>query len=268
MKNTKQLRLVLIMGLILLLGLGWAGQTAAVTHVEPARLILHVEPGARRTGTIKVTNKGEEEIEVKAILYDWVLDSKEALVTSQAGSRPETLAELIKFNPRQFEVGPGKTQVVRFTIKAPEDLEQERRGIVFFEEETGLVEEATGAKVVTQIGTAIYFVPTTAQSKFRLLAAKVETGVGEEENNLGLLLVKNDGNAHIRYTINYKIINNKGAVIEDSKVEERVILPQATRVAAFPITDQLAAGEYKILLQIHFYGTDKIADYTLPFVVD
>ena len=263
----KQLRVVLIMGLLLVIGLGWAEQGWAVTHVEPARLILHVEPGARRTGTIKVTNKGEEEIEVKAILYDWALDKKEALVTSQAGSRPETLAELIKFNPRQFKVGPGKTQVVRFTIRAPEDIEQERRGIVFFEEETGLVEEATGAKVVTQIGTAIYFVPTTAQSRFRLLAAKVETAAAEEEN-LGLLLVKNEGNAHIRYTINYKVINNKGAVIEDNKAAEKVILPQATRVAAFPITNQLASGEYKILLQIQFYGTDKTADYTLPFVVD
>ena len=258
----------LIASLIIMFLLFIIPEAHALTHVEPARFIISVNPGVRKTGVIKVTNKGEEEIDVKAILYDWDLDRNDSLVTLKAGTKEETLDDLIKFNPRQFKIGPGKTQVVRFTITAPEDLEKERRGIVFFEEETGLTEESTGAKVVTQIGTAIYFVPTTAEFKFKLLGAQVRIAESEEENNLGLLLLQNEGEAHIRYKVNYKIINSKGALIANSEVTEKVILPKKTRVLSFPIQKKLAAGKYKMFLELEFYGTEKSASYTLPFAVE
>lgn len=264
--RTWRISLLIISVLILIFSL--AIEVAAITHVEPARFIISVNPGQRRTGTIKVTNKGEEEIAVKAILYDWDLKRDDSLITLEAGTKQETLDQLIKFNPRQFKIAGGKTQVVRFTIRAPENLKKERRGIVFFEEETGLTEESTGAKVVTQIGTAIYFVPSTAEFRFKLLGAKIKVAETEADDNLALLLMENAGQAHIRYTVNYKIINSKGALIADNEVTEKVILPQKTRVLSFAIKEKIPAGKYKMLLQLEFYGTDKAADYTLPFVVE
>lgn len=240
------------------------GNVFARTHVEPVRIILYVKPGGRATGVMKVINKGDKDIEIKAFLYDWNLNKDDSLNAMEAGSTDCSLDGLIKFNPRVFKLPPGGKQIVRFTLTAPEEIKREKRGIVFFEQETDLIEKNTGAKVVTQIGTAIYLVPTTAVSNFKLLKTRIGVPKDKEETLAGLL-VENDGAAHIRYTINYKVINHKGALIKENKLKELVILPGNKKTVFFPIAENLAPGKYKLLLKIDFYGTTKSANYTIPF---
>lgn len=240
----------------------------AVTHIEPARMIIRTQPGLRQTGIIKVTNRGEEEINLKAILYDWNLKDDDSLEALTAGSNEYTLDGLIKFNPRIFKIGPGKTQVVRFTITTPEDITRERRGIVFFEEETDLIDQATGARIVTQVGTAIYVVPNTAESKFQLLKTKIYNPENDTEPARCLLMVENQGETTIRYTINYIVINAKGVLINKGDYKEMVILPTYRRIAAFPIGNRYKSGEYKLKLTLDFFGTDKKGEYTIPFKIE
>ncbi|PRX32539.1 hypothetical protein BX659_10488 [Orenia metallireducens] len=268
MKKYSKLKISLLIFLSVFIFFTYSERVMAITHIEPARIILYVEPGDRTTGTIKVTNKSEKETEVKAILYDWTLDDNDGLNATIAGSRPETLDGLIKFNPRRFKLKPGKTQVVRFTISAPKDINIERRGIVFFEEETGLIEKTTGANVVTQIGTTIYLAPTTAKSEFKLLGAKVYIPKDRQKKKLGVLSLNNQGNAHIRYIISYKIIDEKGALVNENKFTEQVILPGFKRGVTFPIKQDLKSGSYKMLLSFEFHGTAKKANYTIPFKIN
>ena len=240
----------------------------AVTHVEPAKMIVKTEPGQRQTGLIKVTNKGEEEIELKAILYDWELKDDDSLNALEAGSNEYTLDGLIKFNPKIFKLAPGKTQVVRFTITAPDNIEKERRGIVFFEEETNLIDQATGARVITQVGTAIYFVPTTSYSKFELLGSKIYNPADNNELSRCLLLFQNTGNTTLRYIISYLVINENGALIDKREYNEKIILPSYKRVLGFNFGQKFESGNYKMKLTIDFFGTDKNGEYTIPFKIE
>ena len=258
---------LLITFIVILIIFIYFDNVMAITHVEPAKLIVKTEPGQRKTGLIKVTNNGNKKIQLKAILYDWDLNEDDSLKALEAGSNNYTLDGLIKFNPKVFKVNPGKTQVVRFTITAPVDIKKERRGIVFFEEETNLIDEATGARVVTQVGTAIYFVPSTALSKFELHGVKIYNPEVENDMARSLLMVENQGDTTVRYTIHYIVIDKKGALVNKGEDREKVILPGYKRIVAFAIGDKYEPGEYKMKLNIEFYGTEKVGEYVIPFKI-
>ncbi|MCK4259786.1 MAG: DUF916 domain-containing protein [Halanaerobiales bacterium] len=238
----------------------------ASTYIEPSRFILHLEPGAKMSDSIKVTNMSNNEIEVRAVLYDWKLDEKDELVTYSSNTRQDTLYGLIKFNPRQFKLAPGETQIVRFTVKAPQEgFDIERKGIVFFEQESVVEQDGVGVNVLSQIGTTIYTMPSAAKSSFCL--AKAEVYIPEEGISLGVLLIGNEGNVHVRYHVKYKISNEDGKILDEGTVAEKVILPEDRRLVTFPITPNLPIGRYNLLLEIAFDGTNKKLVHTVPFDV-
>ncbi len=229
--------------------------------VEPGRFILSCKPGGKTTGTIKVTNQSKKEANVQAVIYDWTLDKNDKIVTAGLGKRSDSLNGMIKFNPQRFKLAPGASQIVRFTIVADKSP-GEKRGIIFFEEKDGTM-KATGAEVVTQVGCTLYLGITPLKMAFRQLDAKVETSKNSFPS--GILELKNEGMGHIRYVINYRLIDQKGAVTLEGKTEEYVVLPGFQRKVKFPIKGKINAGKYRLQLTVEFQGTTKKLEYSLPF---
>jgi len=237
--------------------------TWASVLVEPGRFILNCKPGAKNTGTIKVTNQSKKEADVKAVIYDWTLDKNDKIVNSELGTRPETLKGMIKFNPQRFKLAPGASQVVRYTLVVPNETSAgERRGIIFFEE-TQEPLDVSGAKVTTQVGCTIYLGVTPIKMSFKMLSAKVE--MAKNNQPLGVIHLKNEGMGHIRYLINYRLINEKGAVVLEGKNDELVVLPESERKTTFPIVGNISAGKYQLQITVSFQGTNKNLVYNLPF---
>ncbi len=242
----------------------FSGSSEATIRIEPARFIFPLEQGTRDTGTIKITNNSGVEKEIKAVLYDWTLDKKGKLVTLEKGKLKESLNGLIKFNPKQFTLKSGETQIVRFTVKMPEEGNIEHRGIVFFEEEQKYEPNSSGADVVTQVGATVYVRPTNIDlSLFKYKGIKIY--YPENESSLGILIIENQCNSHMRYFIKYKIINSEGKQVLEGSTENKVILPEFTRGIAIPLKKDLESGEYNIILHTSFYGTENIMETTIPF---
>ena len=149
--------------------------TFANVRVEPARIILNALNKKHSTGLVEVINTGEEEIELKALLNDWAVDEKDGLIFFEAGKTEYSLNTLIKFNPRNFKIQPGKKQIVRFTISNPgvKEIIKELRGVVFFEQETDFIDAATGSKVKSQIGTIIYYIPEGVKYNFKFEGLRI-----------------------------------------------------------------------------------------------
>jgi len=253
----------LILGCMLLCLVFVTEFAAASVLVEPGRFILSCKPGAKNTGTIKVTNQSKKEADVKAVIFDWTLDKNDKIVTTELGTRQESFKGMIKFNPQRFKLAPGASQVVRFTITTAADTTVgERRAIIFFEETDETV-NATGAKVITQVGCTLYLGITPVKMAFKMLTAKVETPKNSFPS--AIVELKNEGMGHIRYLIKYRLITEKGAVALEGKSEELVVLPGFQRNAKFPIKGKISAGKYRLQLTVEFQGTDKKLEYSLPF---
>lgn len=262
-------KLFLIIFIFSLIFINQSGIISATVRIEPARIIINALDNTRSTGMIEVINNGEEEIELTAILNDWALDERDALVVFDAGETDYTLENLIKFNPKKFTLAPGKKQIVRFTVAPPRNLNisKERRGVVFFEREMDYIDAATGSRVKSQIGTVIYYIPKDVVYKFNFLGLRVYKTIPELPQWI-LLNIRNDGDAHLRYFPSYKVVNSKNEVIMEASFDQFLILPKNERQFSFYLEERLPVGEYKILLTFNFYNNDQVAEYQVPIKIE
>jgi hypothetical protein len=236
--------------------------------VEPSRIILNALERERSTGTIEVVNNGEEEIELTTVLHDWSLDERDSVVVFEAGETDYTLDGLIKFNPKEFTLAPGQKQIVRFTVSSPEgETPRERRGIVFVEHETELIDDATGSRVITQLGTTIYYIPIGVKYNFKFTGLRVFNSPEPMPQGISLR-INNDGDGHMRYYTSYKIINSNNELIMEDKLNQLLILPKNERFFSFYLKDRLEPGNYKVMLEFSFYNTDQVADYQIPIKIE
>lgn len=259
---------LIIISLILLLNLLISTSIFASVRVEPSRIILNALERERSTGTIEVVNNGEEEIELTTVLYDWSLDERDSVVVFEAGETEYTLAGLIKFNPRKFTLAPGQKQIVRFTVSSPEsENPRERRGIVFVEHETELIDEATGSRVKTQIGTTLYYIPVGVKYNFKFTGLRVFNSPEPMPQGISLR-INNAGDGHMRYYTSYKIINSNNELVMEDKLNQLLILPKNERYFSFYLKDRLEPGNYKFMLEFSFYNTDRVAEYQIPIKIE
>lgn len=256
----------IILILIVLLVISFNYEVFATIKVEPARIIINSKLNSRSTGVIEVINNGEEQMLLQAFLYDWTLNDREALITYEPGTLDNSLSNYIKFNPRSFILDPGKKQIVRFTITTPESLDRELRGIVFFEHETDYTDEATGAKVKTQLGTVLYLIPENVNYNFKLNEVRFSTAQDKDVHS-SLLIMENRGAAHLRFSINYKIIDENSNLIEEARLDNNVLLPDFQRGLIFNYNQKLSPGNYKLILEFNFLNSNKKSDYEIPFTV-
>lgn len=257
----------ILIPVLLIFIIGLTNIIQASTTVDPSRFLFVAKPGSRVTGTIKVTNPSAQTAEVSATIYDWTLNNADRMITSEVGTRKESLKGLIKFNPQNFKIAPGESQIVRFTLTAPKEGELfERRGIVFFEEKN-LVQnpDGMGANLITQVGSTIYLAFEGMRMAFNLIDARVEED--SDGKCQGVLRIANQGVGHVRYRISYKLINEKKALIHENQFSEKVILPQFERKISFPLPDKLAPGKYNLLLKLSFLGANKSTSRTISFTV-
>jgi|AntRauTorckE6833_2_1112554.scaffolds.fasta_scaffold01389_3 hypothetical protein len=233
--------------------------------VDPSRYIINVKPGARVTEKVQVTNQTERALHLYANFYDWNLDENFELVTHELGTLPSSLDGYFRFNPRRFTLQPGESQTVRFTIDIPEqEMERERRGIIFFEQEQEIEEEG-GATVISRIGTTVYVVPTGLEFSLNLLDMKVLRN--EEGQILIAYLTENDSNRHLRFYLKYSLISSDGRLLEDNRIEETVLLPGMRRSLSHSLQTQLEPGEYQLAAEFSFPNTDEKLTQTISFRV-
>ncbi len=226
---------------------------SAGIRVDPPVQLFVLDVGERATGTIVVTNTSDRELNFFAVLYDWAFDEDYELDYMEGGTLKETLEGLIRFNPRQFDLGPGESQIVRFTVTAPEEEADngfERRGIIFFEHEDAPGEGEVGATVKYMVGATIYVQPPVYEFAFSYIEGLVH--VPAPGQYWGAILVRNDCQVHIKYQINYKVLDKQRRIIEEGKGPENVVLPGNVRGIFFPLKGNYPPGEYELMVEIGF----------------
>ncbi len=232
---------------------------------EPTKFEYILDPLAKTTGAIKVTNITDTPLLVAAKAYDWILKEDGSLENLYLGSHETTLAGNLKFNPKQFDLAPGQTQIVRFTVTMPAQAPKERRTMVFFETEE--VALARGIKTImqTQIGTVIYVSASKANASFQLL--EIEKTIADDQLNFCLFCL-NPGEIHFRMFLTYAVLDLSGHELYANTIEDYVLLPGQKVVLKLPIEEKLDPGIYRLVGKFSFGSTQKILPFVYSFTVD
>lgn len=227
--------------------------SASAMLVEPARFVLQIEPGQRDGGAITVTNSSSTTVRYLSIVQDWVHDAKGILTPQPANSTSASIANWVKFNPREFTLPPNGRQIVRFSISVPKNTAAgERRGVIFFSPTA----KSAGFSVKTQIGVVIYAAIKPVLRTFEVGLPKASlNGTGQAEINIELTAT---GNAHCRLNGKFRLSEISGKVIEEGEITEKLILPGERRTATISGNKELTPGRYRLHLEIESYGTTNV----------
>ena len=110
---------------------GALAQGAGDLIVTPTRIVLE---GRDRSAQVTLSNQGSAAAVFRISLIAMDMDENGSLQEVEAGTAGVKTAEkLVRYAPRQIEIAPGGTQVVRLSVRKPADLEEgEYRSHMFF----------------------------------------------------------------------------------------------------------------------------------------
>lgn len=227
--------------------------SASATLVEPARFILQIGPGQNDGGAITITNSSSKSARYLAIVQDWVHDVNGVLTPQPANSTSASIANWVKFNPREFTLPPNGRQIVRFSISVPKNAPPgERRGVIFFSPTA----QSTGLSTRAQIGVVIYAAIEPVTRTFGVGLPKATLNSARQAAITIELAAT--GNAHCRLTGKFRLSALSGKLIEEGRITEKVILPGGKRTITVSGDKELTPGRYRLHLEIGSYGTTNV----------
>lgn len=240
------------------------GLEAGGIRISPVEFDIGIQAGASATFNFEVFNDEAEPLEVSVGLCDWVRDIEGVnLFCEEAGEVARSATGWASITPNQFELEPGGTQQVRFTLTTPSGpLEGTYWTAVMVEAVPKQPEDRPGTEIVVKRRFAVKVYVTIANT------GRLEGQVRDlERHGLNPLWVtlefENRGTLNMREVEGrVEIRDATGATLETIPLEPFPVLPGYTRrliaQSARPRGEVLPPGDYLILAILDFGGENLV----------
>ncbi len=228
-----------------------AGSARAALSISPAFVDVSLDRG-RPTGRFEITNLGKEAERFRINTMHFVFSKDGGL--KQLPPDEHSLAQWIRFNPKEFDLGPKKRQVVRFVILAPGKLKPGEywagMEVEPLKTTVGTGKDAVGREFQIEVISTI-LVPifgTVGKTSARGLIRQVNFA----SHSRGPVLqstVANMGTSRLVATGKYTIKDSGGKVITTGHTGKAYILAGTERRFSSFIRTKLEEGEYTVAVQ-------------------
>lgn len=233
-----------------------------VTFPVKSRAGLSISPGfvevnfdkGRPAGQFIISNLGEEEerYRINAVHFTFLKDGGVRRIEPDKNS----LAPWVKFNPKEFTLGPLKQRSIRFVIVPPGNL---RAGEYWAAMELESLKTATvSAKDEQGRDFKVEVIPTimvpifgkTGNVRYRVILKEIKMAPLEKGPSIQLL-VGNSGEGKLWIEGQYDIRNSSGEEVEKGPMGRGYLLPGLELSFSTPLKSSLAEGNYTIRVQCH-----------------
>ncbi len=264
-------RVVLLAGFFLC-SLVVNGAYALKVNIDPPRVELSIKPGEEKSGFVTVQNYDETgTVHMKAYVQDLVYLPDGSNDFLPVGSTPWSLGDNIKIGPTEFDIAPGKQEMVRYSITLPKDTKGGRYGVVFFEVTVPPAQfQQVGANVNVRLGSVMLI---TAENTDVLKAKLKVIAVAKPKEGKPLTIsctVYNEGNVLARPVGTATIIDSKKVKVAEvpMNAEKGGVLPDTNRVYSAEYKDKpLTKGTYHVQVVLDYGGATLLGGQT-KFEVD
>jgi len=221
------------------------GAEAISISVAPIRVEHNVPAGGNLTEAISISNDDPSPVHIRVKIEDWSLTKEGAVSFAAGGSQPFSAAPWIKVNPREFDLQPGQSQGVRYSLAVPREATPGgyRAAIIF----ATVPRPSPGEKqkrvmLEGRIATILYETvgrpaPSGEITGLSIIASKE----GKPEF---LVSFKNTGSVHLRIRGEIIIRDKAGKEIGRAPLPDLPILPRSDRDFKVAWEAKLPAGEY------------------------
>jgi len=221
---------------------------AASLTVQPAFVELDLSKG-RPSEIVTVTNNSDQELRYRAKTVHFVYTEGGSFETVEPDG--QSMADWIKFNPREFTLGAGESRTIRLSVLAPGNLDDgEYWAALRFEPLVGLMNrsEATDGKSVAIEVRASILVPVVGRKGDLLFRCDLtELKAWRSEGGLAVVAsVANVGTGRARVTGTYEVLDAAGEPVADGPLGEDTILAGGRRSFERLVKGDYPPGEYTI----------------------
>jgi hypothetical protein len=195
--------------------------------VIPSNYHLEMSPGESTRRTFTVTNKGNQEIEIRVYLNDWDLVDKEKVFLPK-GSTPYTIVDSVAFYPTLLTLLPGESQQVMMNVRSSKNDHSGEYGVLFFEGRPRKEPNSTGVSFGGRIGSILYKEIKDRSFLNYTVSNVVSSLVGNKVYYRYTL--SNEGNILINPKMTVLAINEKNEVIGQDQSLDTSVLPNKARI--------------------------------------
>lgn len=229
--------------------------------VEPARFEIEAAAGETKTMPLAILNSSSSSVHVVASTNDFVIDAKGDYAFLAPGSSRYSASRWMSINPREFDVGPGTTSEVRFTVTVPHGVSGEYRSLVFFA--TRPPRKPGGFGISEKVASRMYVIVRDTAKADGNVARVVARQLAS--SNAYDVTFKNSGDMHV-YVNGYVEIKAGSSVVDRLKLPvDTVVERDGTRTIS-AIGKSLPAGAYSATAVLDFGGNSRVGGQT-TFVV-
>ena len=212
-------------------------------------------------------NAGPKSVRVKAQTQDWQMNRKGDVNFARAGSTPDSLSSWMEINPTDFQVEPGQSKEIRYTLTIPAGAKTGGyHGAIIVEGMPAQPGSPTPKKMAVhgRFGVMIYETVGKPDTRAKFTDFQV---VPEKKQVKFVLTLNNAGTAHFRPKKSKVIIkNSQGQEVGKVDIPDAPVLPGATRDVEFAQELNLSPGQYLAEAVVDVGQRDLLAR-RLPFTV-
>ncbi len=225
--------------------------------ISPLTFDVSASPGDTVTNEILVRNSGSGPVVITPEAEDFVADGEEGQVSLTESKSTYSLASWIQLDSGQFTLNGGQQQRIKFVIRVPGNAEPGGHyASVFAHLSPTLAAATNGSGVGQKIGALVLLrVGGNAKEEAKISAFDT-TKTSYEKGPVGFdIRVLNSGSVHIKPMGVIAITDVFGKKVGSITVDQKNILPGATRHLTASWTNPPAFGKFNATL-LALYGTN------------
>ena len=244
-------------------------QNAAALMGTPMQFDISLSPGKDATKTIQVTHGGSAPMSLAVSVKDYYYDKDGKKQESDPGTIPEGLGRFIKASPMTFDLKPGESKPVTFTVKMPPDAPGSHWTTIYISQISRpkprkLAQGKSGLELFTFFRVAVrvlQFDPLVKERAGHISDMTIELNSKTAVPAI-YVTFENDTKNILRCKGHVQILNENGEMIAKLPLYKSgafTAYPYRPRVTSTLIKDRLLPGTYIALATIDFGGEDLVA---------
>jgi fimbrial chaperone protein len=242
--------------------------------IYPMRIELEASPGVEKTTAFEIKaapSLAPERGRLVLSLTDWQIREDGSVTYAEPGSTERSASPWIIFSPSALTTEPGRSQLVRITVKVPEKTQPGvYRSGLFIQERPPATPPGSQERVINlrvRYEFTLYVIVAPVSARPELVTVEVD-GNGHPPSLV--CEMKNSGNGYVRPLVSWNI-RRRGPTAEAATKGRRdatVLLPYSTLREAYSLQNLIPTpGAYDITVIVDFQDGQPQQSMTRPFEV-
>lgn len=220
--------------------------------IENGKVERLVSPGDKISDSVTIDNTTGKSVMVKIYWEDFTYQSPYdgSKKFSPAGTLKSSLANWIKFSPRDVVLPPFAKSNISYVIDVPANVKGGYYGVLFVEPQNSVTSTADkGVRIITRVG-SLFFIETADRQK---TAALDQAGF---DKNLFKSQLVNSGDVILLPELSYYVLNRDGLAMDRGQIKKSYLPPGAKLPVEIPVSKDLKPGDYTLILTFDLQDGD------------